>query len=101
MKRFLSLILLITVLLSTCTFATYADGALPLGDISTEPMEPIEEPRQPLKEAYTQEEIQAILSGSHNFDIPEEGLIFNSENFPLLNDDGTVSLNTVNITDDD
>ncbi len=70
MKRILSVITLVAVLLTTFIMPTYtvsADGSLPLGDISTEPMEPVERPKQPLKEAYTREELDAILSGNHEY----------------------------------
>ncbi len=101
LKRFSAFLIIIAMLVSACVLPAYADGELPLGDITTEPMEPIERPKQPLKEAYTEEELKAILSGNHNFDIPEGGLVFNSTNFPLLKEDGTIDLMGITVTESD
>ncbi len=83
MKKFVTLFMVIAILVSACITPAYADGEIPLGDISTEPMQPLDQPRQPLKEYYTRAELDSIFAGTHNFDIPEGGLKFNAENFPL------------------
>ena len=98
-KKVLSLILLTVLVLTSFVIPAYADSAI--GEIGTEETEPIENDRVPLKDSYTEEEIQAILSGDHNFDIPEEGIKFSSENFPLAVDDNVVSPDVVGIIEDD
>ena len=99
-KKSLSLILLTVLVLTSFVIPAYADSVI--GEIGTEEMGPIEsDGRVPLKDSYTEEEIQAILSGDHNFDIPEEGIKFSSESFPLAIDENVVSPDAVYIEEDD
>ena len=70
--------------------------------VGAEEMGPVEQDdRIPLKDSYTEEELQAILSGDHNFDIPEEGIKFSAENFPLEVDENVASPAVVEIPEDD
>ena len=98
-KRYLAFILLTILVLTSFVIPTYADSTI--GEIGTEEMEPIENDRVPLKDSYTEEEIQSILSGDHNFDIPEEGIKFSAENFPLEVDENVVSPDWAYIEEDD
>jgi hypothetical protein len=98
-KRYLALVLLTVLVLTSFVIPTYADGTI--GEIGTEEMGPIENDRVPLKDSYTEEEIRSILSGDHNFDIPEEGIKFGAENFPLEVDENVVSPDAVGIVEDD
>ena len=99
LKKILSLILLTVLVLTSFVIPAYADSAI--GNIGTEEMEPIENDRVPLKDSYTEDEIRALLSGDHNFDLPEEGIKFGSENFPLAVDENVASPDAVDILGDD
>ena len=99
LKKFLSLILLTVLVLTSFVIPAYADSVI--GEIGTEEMGPIENDRVPLKDSYTEDELKSILAGDHNFDIPDEGLAFNAENFPLDVDENVVSPNIVDIVEDD
>ena len=98
-KKSLALILLTVLVLTSFVIPAYADSAI--GNIGTEEMGPIENDRVPLKDSYTEDELKSILAGDHNFDIPDEGLAFNAENFPLDVDENVVSPNIVDIVEDD
>ena len=98
-KKSLALILLTVLVLTSFVIPAYADSVI--GEIGTEEMGPIENDRVPLKDSYTEDELKSILAGDHNFDIPDEGLAFNAENFPLEVDENVVSPNIVDITEDD
>ncbi len=56
--------------------------------------------KQPLKESYTREELYSLLSGDHNFDIPEDGLLFGPENFPLEESGDVSPMDNVNYSFD-
>ena len=98
-KKSLALILLTVLVLTSFVIPAYADSVI--GEIGTEEMGPIENDRVPLKDSYTEDELKSILAGDHNFDIPDEGLAFNAENFPLDVDENVVSPNIVDIVEDD
>ena len=98
-KKSLALILLTVLVLTSFVIPAYADSVI--GEIGTEEMGPIENDRVPLKDSYTEDEIRALLSGDHNFDLPEEGIKFGSENFPLAVDENVTSPDAVDIPGDD
>ena len=82
MKKVISIIIMCTFILSSFVISVHAGGN---DGIISGPIDITEdtEIRQPLKESYTLDELYSILAGDHNFDIPEEGLEFTPENFPL------------------
>ena len=97
-KKSLTLILLTVLVLTSFVIPAYADSA-----IGSEEIEDITQPTDTtmqLKESYTQEELNAILAHAYDINVPDGGLDFNNENFPL-EQNGDVSLMATTSTSTD